>query len=303
MRDIKFAVFTDLHYDHIHDGYERLKSFISEISKTDIDFIAELGDFCSPKPENRILIDMLDSTGKPHYHLIGNHDSDAFSKEQVLSFLRMKNSYYSFRYGDVKFIALDTCFIKEESGYKPYSKRNHDASGGLYPIIPSYELRWLEDQLKDDCPYIVIFSHHSLENEFMKRGIANRYVVQDMINRTNAAGKKVLLCINGHDHADSMKKIGQTYYFGLNAMSYIWLGPSTEHFCYAPEIHKRYPFLKDLVLYSEGLYAIITITEQGCIEIQGMKGHYQTVSPEELGMHGMWNGRKIKPEISSYNIR
>lgn len=85
-------------------------------------------------------------------------------------------------------------------------------------------------------------------------------------------------------------------------MSYIWFGPQFEHFCYSDEIHKKYPFLKDLVLYKEGLYTIVTLTENGGIEIQGMKGHYQNISPEELGITGMWNGRPISPVVSSLNL-
>jgi len=53
-------------------------------------------------------------------------------------------------------------------------------------------------------------------------------------------------------------------------MSYIWFGPEYEHFCYSGGIHKQYPFSKDMVLYQEGLYSIITISEKGSIEIQGM---------------------------------
>lgn len=302
METVRFAIFTDLHYDHIHDGHQRLQKFISQISQIDVDFIVELGDFCVPKIENRYLLDMLDGTGKPHYHLMGNHDSDVLHKEDVLRFLKMDNSYYSFKYGNIKFIALDTCFIKHDGGFEPYSKRNYATTNGAYPVIPEEELNWLENQLADESPFIVIFSHHSLENEFGKRGVVNRDVVQELIRQANSAGKKVLLCVNGHDHADYIKKIGQTYYFSLNAMSYLWFGPQFEHFCYSDEIHKQYPYLKDIVLYLEGLYTIITITEQGCIEIQGMKGHYQTISPEELGIGSVWNGRPITPNISSYKL-
>lgn len=96
--------------------------------------------------------------------------------------------------------------------------------------------------------------------------------------------------------------MGQTYYFGLNSMSYIWFGPQFEHFSYADEIHEQYPALKDMVLYQEGLYSIITITEDGGIDIQGMNGHYQNISPKELGLEDVWNGRSILPIISSLKV-
>ena len=160
----------------------------------------------------------------------------------------------------------------------------------------------MEKQLADDSKYYVIFSHQSFENEFAKRGVYNRDEVRNLINSVNDSGKKVLLCINGHDHGDSLEKIGQTYYWGLNSMSYIWFGPQYEHFSYSDEIHKKYPFLKDMVLYKEGLFGIITITENGGIDIQGMNGHYQNISPEELGLNDKWNGRSILPIISSLKV-
>ncbi|WP_234124700.1 metallophosphoesterase family protein [Clostridium hydrogenum] len=298
MNKFKFAIFTDLHHDHIPDGRTRLGNFINGIKNIDIDFIIELGDFCSPKKENHFLLDMLNSIHKPIYHLIGNHDSDLFPKEKVLDFFQMNSSYYSFKYGEVKFIVLDTCFIKTPDGYVPYCKRNYNKAKDIYPILPDFEFDWLKAELADNSKYFVIFSHQSLENEFAKRGVYNRNEIRKLIDEVNNKGKKVLLCINGHDHADSLKKIGETYYFGLNSMSYIWLGPEFEHFNYSKETHDKYPYLKDMVLYKEGLYTIVTITENGSIEIQGMKGHYQNVSPEELGVGPTWNGRDISPVIS-----
>lgn len=52
MKKVRFAVFTDLHYEHIHDGIERINYFIDNIKNKDIDFIIQLGDFCAPKEEN-----------------------------------------------------------------------------------------------------------------------------------------------------------------------------------------------------------------------------------------------------------
>lgn len=302
MKNIKFAVFTDLHYEHIPDGMQRLKSFVSNIKQSDVDFIVELGDFCSPIEDNRVLLNILNSTGKPHYHMLGNHETDKYTKEEALSFLGMKSSFYSFIYGTVKFIVLDGCFSLREGKYEPYFKRNYTETNCVYPVIPDYELKWLENQLSDDSHYIVIFSHHSLENDFAQRGIANKDAVQELINNANTSTKKVLLCINGHDHGNSLKKIEKTYYFGLNAMSYLWFGPQFEHFCYPDEVHKKYPFLKDIVLYREGLYAVVTITDEGSIEVQGMEGHYQTISPKELGIEGTWNGCEISPIVSSFKI-
>lgn len=57
---IKFAIFSDLHYEHIPDGFQRLENFVSKAKEAEVDFVIELGDFCSPKDENKVIIDMLE---------------------------------------------------------------------------------------------------------------------------------------------------------------------------------------------------------------------------------------------------
>ena len=50
---IRFAVFTDLHYDHIPDGDRRIKEFLDAVRLKNPDFIMSLGDLCYPAAENR----------------------------------------------------------------------------------------------------------------------------------------------------------------------------------------------------------------------------------------------------------
>lgn len=197
---------------------------------------------------------------------------------------------------------LDAAFIKYSNEFEVYYKRNYEEIEGIYPSIPDYELTWLQHEISESPLPIVIFSHHSLENNFRKHGISNREEVQRIINQATASGKKILICVNGHDHADSINKINETYYFGLNAMSYKWFGPEFEHFCYSSELHASYPYLKDIVLYNEPLSAVISIDEQCNIEIQGMEGDYQKITPKELGITGTWDGRIISSNVSSLRL-
>lgn len=305
MKKVTFAVFTDLHFDHIHDGKQRIKEFLTRIKSKNIDFIIQLGDLCLPKIENKFILDMLDTTGIPLYHVIGNHDSDQYPREDYYRFLNIDKSYYSFKVEDIKFIVLDSCYIKKEGMFIPYHKSYYNKSTDVYPILPDFELKWLKEQFNDDSKYYIIFSHHSLENEFLNRGISNRGEVRDIINslHNDNTGKRVLLCMNGHDHGESIVKIDNSYYFGLNSMSYLWVGPQYNHFCYSNQIHKAYPFLKELVLYRESLHAIVTVNEEGFIDIEGIQGHYQNITPKELGIGDRWNGRPILPNISSITIK
>lgn len=109
---IRFAVFTDLHYDHIPDGDRRIKEFLETVRLKNPDFIMSLGDLCYPAAENRKVIDALEQSGVPVYHTIGNHDTDQYSLEEVMDFLKIESSYYSFLIDDVKFIVLNTCYIR-----------------------------------------------------------------------------------------------------------------------------------------------------------------------------------------------
>lgn len=298
MKKVQFAVFTDLHYDHIHDGKKRIYKFLNDIQNTSLDFIIELGDFCYPIDENKFILRELQQIGVPFYCVLGNHDSDAYPREHVMNFLEMQNNYYSFVHGKIKFIVLDACYIKNDAGCTPYFKRNYDKTSDCYPYIPPEEIEWLKNEFEDNNQYYVIFSHHSLVNEFASRGVFNRGEVREIINNVNMSGKHVLLCMNGHDHGDAVSKIDRTYYYTLNAMSYIWYG-LREHYCYSKEIHDRYPYLKDMILYEEGFYTIVTIYGDGSFEIRGMNGHYQNITPQELGVGNMWNGVSVAPVVSS----
>ena len=300
---VRFAVFTDLHYDATPDGLERLTAFIGRAREACVDFIIELGDFCISCDANDPVLLLFNGFEKPHYHVIGNHDTNVYTKNEMVTWLGMDASYYSFECGGVKFIVLDTAFVQYGDEYLNLYKRNHKGAEAIYPAIPDYELSWLEQEINSSTLPVVIFSHHSLENSFGNRGVSNRAAVQAIIRRAESDGKHVPLCINGHDHADSLDKLGNTYYFTLNSMTYKWFGNEYKHFCYSDDLHERYPYLKDIILYDAPLSAIVTIDESGNICIDGMQGGFQKVTPRELGMTAStWDGRGVSANVSSVRL-
>ncbi|MBI9012133.1 MAG: metallophosphoesterase [Clostridiales bacterium] len=299
---IKFAVFTDLHYDFIPDGQERLNTFLYEIKDKNLDFIMNLGDFCLPIPENKHVLNHLESLRVPCYHALGNHDSDTFEKSQVFDFLNLNNSYYTFTYSNTKFIVLDACFTEVNGVYTAYNRKNFKSSNGKYPIIPPEQLEWLKHELNDTYSHYVLFSHHSLENDFANRGIHNRLEVQEILSEVTEQGKRIT-CFNGHDHADSNVKIDDTHYIGINGMSYIWFGDFCTLRPYSLDMYKMYPLLKDIVLYDKGLYAVVTIDNNEGLVIDGMTSGYRNISPDDLGLNDSWNGRKLSSVISSVQIK
>ena len=303
MNKVKFAVFTDLHYDHIHDDDERIEQFVASVKDQQLDFVIQLGDFAYPISVNQKLIDKLKTLGVPFYGMLGNHDTDRNSREDVLRFLGLENSYYAFRKGNIKFIVLDMCFVKTREGFKIYQRDTFDKrlDKNHYPYVPEPVLRWLEDELDDDAQYYVLFSHHSMTNDFANRGVINRDEIQACIAAANQKDKKVLLYMSGHDHGEDITQIGDTVYYALNSMSYIWVGPEYEQFSYDVQIHQKYPYLKDLILYRDGLFAIVTVDEQGDFTIEGLQSDYQRKSPQDLNLGETWNGRSIKPNVTTFS--
>lgn len=292
---VRFAVFTDLHYDNIPDGNRRLKEFLSNISNEKLDFIISLGDLCCPNKENKEILTKLEQQGIPVYYTLGNHDTYEHEQNYIVNFFQMERDFYSFQLEGIKFIVLNSCYMKRGNEFLPYDKSKYDKCTDEYPFIPESEVNWLQKELSDESLQYVIFSHHSLVNEFGNRGITNREKVRDLLEKRN-----VLLCMNGHDHGDDCKIINSIPYYTLNSMSYIWHCVK-EMYSYAENVHKQYPFLKDIILYQQPLHCIVEL-ENKQVKIIGMQGQYQTISPQDVGIGDTWNGVSIAPRVSDFCI-
>ena len=299
---MKFAMFADLHYDAIPDGDKRINDFLAYVKKAKAQFIIDLGDLCYPLNENSRVLDKLRGSELPCYFTIGNHNTDGFTVDEVTRFFNLEKSYYSFIKDNIKFIILDANFIKKQNTVVAYCKRNYDKFRDEYPYVPEEEIEWLKKELEDDERYYIIISHQSLVNDFQKRGISNREKIRVILEERNLYEKKILFCINGHDHGGDCKVINNIYYYTLNSSSYIWHG-TKEIFSYSDKIHKQYPYLKDLILYKQALHVIIDIDDEMNVSIEGMNGDYQKHSPSDIGLTNRWNGVSIEPKTPSVYIK
>lgn len=289
---MRFAVFTDLHFAHVFDGEWRLDKFLDCAKEKRAEFIIFLGDLCMPVEENRWIVNRIKDTGIPFYSCIGNHDMDGHSLKQVTDFYGLPE-YYSFVKQGVKFIVLNTNYMQCEGEFTTYDSKVFRKGIDIYPLVPQQELQWLKGELEDPDQEYIILSHHSLANDFGNRGVVNRKEIQSILAR-----RKVLLCLNGHDHGDDCRVLQGIPYYTLNSISYAWHGMK-EIYAYSEEIHRKYPYLKDIMLYKEALHGIVTV-ENGKVEVQGMDGHYQTVTPEDVGMERWWNDVSIEPRVSGF---
>ena len=123
-KKVKFGVFADLHVDIMHDTQERLEKFLDACRKENVDFIIQLGDFCYPDEDRKVvckpelmppniklaisvptyadknaIIGMFNNFEKPSYHVLGNHECDMCSKKETLRYYNMdhehENIYYN----------------------------------------------------------------------------------------------------------------------------------------------------------------------------------------------------------------
>lgn len=122
-------------------------------------------------------IGVFNEAGRPHYHVSGNHDNTWDSLRPRIAAL-YGAPYYSFDYGGVHFVGLDTA--------SPQDPR---------PCIGREELLWLAGDLErvDPATPIVLFYHHPPTNEYASK--YNRYRLYDLLR-----GHNVLVNLVGHGH-------------------------------------------------------------------------------------------------------
>lgn len=291
---IKFLVFSDLHYDEVADGDKRIEELLESAKKRDLDFIVSLGDLCNPVNGNQKVLERFNSLGIPFYNVIGNHETDNCKLSEILDFFSIKNPYYSVICNGYKLIFLNTCYLRNDETEEVYYKKNFKSNSAVYPIVPTEEIQWLQEELNEDVRCI-IFSHHSFINDFPKRGISNREEI-----RKNFVEKQVLLCVNGHDHGDGYSFVDGISYLTVNSANYAWLGSQIAS---SKALQEKYSYLQGMLQYKQAMSAYIEIDDRE-IRICGMDGEYLSVTPDDIELHDYrWNGVSIKPQISSRLIK
>ncbi|MCR5721749.1 MAG: metallophosphoesterase [Lachnospiraceae bacterium] len=291
---LKFLVFGDLHYDEAADSDKRIEEILANAGSRDLDFMVSLGDLCNPVQGNNKVLERFKSLGIPFYSVMGNHETDNCTLDEILDFYSLSNPYYSVIFGEYKLIFLNTCYLRSAGKEEIFYKRNFKSELATYPIVPAEEIRWLQEELKEDKKYI-IFSHHSFMNDFPNRGVNNREEIRKLF-----AGRQILLCLNGHDHGDSYSFADGIPYMTVNSANYAWLGSQIAS---SRELMDKYSYLHGMVQYKQAMSAYVEIDDTE-IKITGMDTEYLSVTPDDLGLHDyMWNGVSIRPQISSHLIK
>lgn len=281
MKPVTFAVVSDLHQDIAHDAEERLSTFLRAANDNQVDFIIELGDFCMPKEENKPFLKRWQDYAGEKYMLLGNHDMDNCSKEEVMQFIGMNNRYYSFDKGDFHFIVLDPNNIYDGEKYIPYENGNYFGYGEKVSYVDPEQVEWLKKDLQATDKRCIIFSHQSFECSSQNREEI-RKIFED--ENLHAGYKKVAVAFSGHDHTNYMKEINGIAYIQINSASNQWVGE--KYACperFSDEINQKRPALKYTLPYKDALYGVVTLTGDG-MQLKGVKSEFIAPGPEELGI-------------------
>jgi predicted phosphodiesterase len=293
-KPLRFGVIADVHKDIMHDADDRLRVFVDEMTKENVDFVVQIGDFCVPKVENQDFLDIWNSFPGPRYHVLGNHDTDGgFERAQTVDWWKMGARYYSFDQGEIHFVVLDG------------NDRPQDHAGGYPRFIADDQLDWLRGDLVATEFTTVIFVHQSIERE-TKGGVQNGAAVRELLEEVNlkAGWRKVIACFSGHHHRDYVRQIKDIVYPQINSASYFWVGGDFLKVRYSDEIDAAHPYIKYTVPYKDPIFALVTIDlARGFMGIEGKRTAFVGPAPWEIGKdREYWDANTLIPGVSDWKM-
>lgn len=278
MSRVKFSAFADLHHFpgvFYSRAEERLAGIRQRAEKEQVDFVISLGDFCHHVHRSADVIKQYSSFPMPTYHVLGNHDSDETSYEEVLQAYGMENDFYYFDRNGFRFIILNSSYFYHEGTYTNYSGGNYFPYPEKREYFSQAEIDWLAETLEASPYPCILFSHASLERESDGRdgAVHNKELVMPVIREANRrCPGKVRMAINGHMHRDGLSIQEDVVYLDLNSCTYDWLPKTHDHF--PEELTKEYNLLNHTVIVNDPIHAVIELDTDGTIKIEGMESDY-----------------------------
>jgi len=294
-KKLKFGIITDVHKDLMPDANQRLEVFIHQAKKRNVDFIIQMGDFCFGETKNKEFLKIWETYKGPKYHILGNHDMDKNSKEEMLDFWGMPKTYYSYDFGGYHFIILDANFLYQDGKFIDYNKANFYVDSRIRTFIDDEQIEWFKDDLESAKLPTLVFSHQNLW-----KSVKNREKLQKIMEIQK---EKVICCLSGHSHVDFHYQKNEIDYIGINSMSYQWTQKYTTTNRFPKELYQQYPNLPHIAGYKDPLYAFATLNAKGTMTIEGVKSEWMLPSPLDLGMPKNSYGTPISPQISDYKIK
>jgi len=281
---LRMGVIADLHHGLEQHAMKRLDAFMQAVDARKPDCLLQLGDFNYGTQESRDCMSLWRQFKGPRYHVLGNHDMDFTTKEEMLSVWSMPSRYYSFDAGGYHFVVLDRNNLKTSDGYVPYAKANFYVDASIRAHADPEQLAWLQDDLSATHLPTVIFVHQGLgmQNKAYAPGDA-RGAIETVFEQANRETTKVVACFCGHHHLDRYNVKKGIHYVWLNSASYYWVGE--EYGRMAP--------------YRDALFAFLTFHSDGWIEVEGRQTEWTSPTPHERGFP---RAAELTPYISNRRL-
>ena len=305
---VRFCAFSDIHYfpgRFPHDNRAWLERILARAERSRCDFVIQLGDFTHNPIKQIDYVNFYNDFRIPTHHTVGNHDFDQCPYEAVYDAYRIENGYHFFDHGGFRFISVDTNNSYSNGIWRHYGDKskpapNFNAGGHVLNRVPPEELEWLKAAIESSPHPCVVTSHASFERE---DGSPDREAVRKIFNDANARTPgKVRLVINGHYHCDHLRLLDGIVYLDLNSASNIWYG--TVHKGYPVEDTRRYVYMQNMLIWKDPLSAVITLSQDGGIRIEGMKGaFYRDVTPAVAKCPASLHGRQVTPNVQSFDMK
>lgn len=295
---LTFGIVADVHHGMMPGTQGRLEEFIEKAIAKEVDFIIQLGDFCHKEERSKSFLRTWNTFKNPKYHVLGNHDMDLTSKADIMDFWEMPKSYYSFEEKGIRFIVLDANFLYQEGKFLDYNRGNFYVDNGLRTYINDEQIEWFTAELEASKLPTIVVSHQSLWH--YQWGVKNRLSLQKQMEKHH---KKIICCLNGHNHIDFHHHQNGIDYLEINSMSYQWVGYKHNAKRFSQELLKDYKWLNHIAPYEDPLYAFASINPKGKLKVEGVKSQWMAPTPKEAGTPPQVYGNRYSPIISDYQLK
>ncbi|MEC8554254.1 MAG: endonuclease/exonuclease/phosphatase family protein [Planctomycetota bacterium] len=272
-KKIKLGLITDLHGGLAVDADERLDLFLKAMETQKCDALVQLGDFAYPNAKHQTYADKFNAAHDTTIHAIGNHEFDyGLKRKDCFQAWGIDAAYYSKDLAGLNVIVLDGN-EKGSTGYK----------GGYPSYIGEQQLNWLEQELSRSTKPVLILSHQPLAGRI---AVDNAAAVQELLSGYKS---KIIACLNGHSHVDSLYLERDVPYLHINSASYYWVGGKTR-----------------MAYYTKPLFTTVTIDpEQATMEVAPKAGEWGDKSPKKIGYFDRKDAPPeaiVTPQIRNHHI-
>lgn len=250
-KPIRLGVIADLHGGFAVDAETRLDAFLEAMAGKDCDALIQLGDFAYPNQKHQSYADKFNAAHDQTIHVIGNHEFDhGLTRDDCFRAWGIETAYFARDLEGFRMLVLDG-----------NEKGSPDYQGGYHSYIGDQQKNWLTAELKATDRPVVILCHQPLAGN---SAIDNATKIQELLAQHK---DKIVLCIHGHSHVDSLLQVDGVNYLHVNSASYYWVGGETR-----------------MAYYKDPLFTTITIDPSKLtVEVESQTSSWAGESPATIG--------------------